>query len=231
LALTISDVYQNGQPVKDLLFQKDVVKGKETARMVPVNADGRKAIVDLIAWHNEQYGTLSQKRPMFVSRKGNAATCLPSRHRQMTRKTGHIVLKEAFERAGLNGKLATHSLRKSFAQRVYDASGDVVLVQELLGHASIGTTRKYLGVSYQKAQRVVESIATGNRNQSGILLHSSLAESPTDTLVLELARRGYDVTLATRPRDTQTPVAPDEKIIPLERARQAHTTKLRRGQG
>ncbi len=42
LALTIGDVWQNHQPVKDLLFEKDIVKGKETARMVPVNTDGRK---------------------------------------------------------------------------------------------------------------------------------------------------------------------------------------------
>jgi hypothetical protein len=139
----------------------------------------------------------------------------------MTRKTGHIVLKEAFEKAGLNGKLATHSLRKSFAQRVYDACGDVVLVQELLGHASIGTTRKYLGVSYQKAQRVVEAIETGNRNTTRLLLHS-LSEVPTETLVLELQRRGYDVTLATVQRASKSPLDPDEKIIHLERARQAH---------
>lgn len=36
--------------------------------------------------------------------------------------------------AGLNGKLATHSLRKSFAQRVYEQSDDIYLVQEMLGH-------------------------------------------------------------------------------------------------
>ena len=33
-----------------------------------------------------------------------------------------------------NGKLATHSLRKSFAQCVYEESGDIYLVQELLSH-------------------------------------------------------------------------------------------------
>lgn len=243
LALTIGDVWQNHQPVKDLLFQKGMVKGKENARMVPVNADGRKAIRELIDWHWAQYGTLDPERPLFVSRKGNSPreidnlsltadkSLFISRGKAMTRKTGHIVLKEAFEKAGLNGKLATHSLRKSFAQRVYDASGDVVLVQELLGHADISTTRKYLGVSYQKAQRVVEAIETGNRNQRSLLLHSPLAESETDALVMELTRRGYHVTLATRQHATSTPVALDEKIIPLERARIAHMTRLRCGQG
>ena len=145
LALTVGDVWQNGKPVGDLLFQKGVVKGRDTARMVPVNADGRSAIGDLISWQQGQYGEPGPERPLFPSRKGSGEVA-------MTRKTGHEVLKAAFEKAGLNGKLATHSLRKSFAQRVYDVSGDIYLTQELLGHKEINTTREYLGVSYQKAQ-------------------------------------------------------------------------------
>ena len=210
LALTIGDVWQNHQPVKDLLFLRDIVKGKENARMVPVNADGRKAIADLISWHNEQYGTLEKERPLFVSRKGNAA---------MTRKTGHIVLKEAFEKAGLNGKLATHSLRKSFAQRVYDASGDVVLVQELLGHADISTTRKYLGVSYQKAQRVVEAIETGNRNTMGISLHSP-DDLPDDTILYQALKRGLIDPQAIMTKTDERKVAAG-KVIPIASRRQA----------
>ncbi len=70
LALKIGDVWQNHQPVKDLLFVKNVVKGEENARMVPVNRDGQEAITDLIAWHDKRYGNLPPDRPLFVSRKG-----------------------------------------------------------------------------------------------------------------------------------------------------------------
>ena len=34
LSLRIDDVYQNGQPVTDLLFDKSIVKGKELSRAV-----------------------------------------------------------------------------------------------------------------------------------------------------------------------------------------------------
>jgi site-specific recombinase XerD len=77
----------------------------------------------------------------------------------MNRQTAHEMLKQAFTAAGLNGKLATHSLRKSFAQRVYEQSGDIYLVQELLGHRSVSTTQKYLGVNYASAREFVEAIA------------------------------------------------------------------------
>ena len=42
--------------------------------------------------------------------------------KRMSRRTAHDVLKKAFVSAGLNGHLATHFLRKSFAQRLYDRS-------------------------------------------------------------------------------------------------------------
>ncbi|MHA1862022.1 MAG: tyrosine-type recombinase/integrase, partial [Candidatus Ranarchaeia archaeon] len=141
LSLTIEDVWQNRAPVFDLLFEKDIVKGKETARMIPVNSDGQKAIRELIAWHIERYGEIDPQTPLFPSRKNGTA---------LSRSQAHRILSDAFAKAGLNGKLATHSLRKTFAQRIYDASGDIFLVKELLGHKNVKTTQQYLGVSYAK---------------------------------------------------------------------------------
>jgi len=42
LALRISDVWQNHQPVRDLLFLRDVVKGKETARSTSIPRRGSR---------------------------------------------------------------------------------------------------------------------------------------------------------------------------------------------
>jgi len=215
LQLTIGDVYQNGQPVKDLLFQKGMVKGKENARMVPVNADGLSSIADLIDWHRGQYGDLAPDRPLFVSRQGSGA---------LTRGQAHKVLEAAFTRAGLNGKLATHSMRKSYAQRMYDASGDIYLVQEMLGHQDVKTTQKYLGVSYQKAQRASEAIAvTGQTDKTGILYHSPLAGISTDTLIVELQRRGFDASsLIDQMQPQRTEAIGDAKVIPISAARRTH---------
>ena len=51
LSLKIGDVWQNGKPVSDLLFDKSIFKGGEVSRAVPVNTDGSRAISDLIVWH------------------------------------------------------------------------------------------------------------------------------------------------------------------------------------
>ena len=152
LSLTIGDVYQNSKPVTDLLYSKSVVKGGKVSRAVPVNVDGRAAIEALIDWHREKYDPLAPTRPLFPSRNKRGRVA-------MNRQTAHEMLKEAFLAAGLNGKIATHSLRKSFAQRIYEESGDIYLVQELLGHRSVSTTQKYIGVSYASARQAVEAIA------------------------------------------------------------------------
>ena len=184
LSLRIGDVYQNRSAVSDLLFNKSIVKGGEVSRSVPVNADGRRAIRDLIDWHRDKYRSIASTRPLFPSRHNSGTVPL---HRQ----TAHAILKNAFIEAGLNGHLATHSLRKSFAQRLYDKTGDIYMVQELLGHRNISTTQKYLGVNYADAKAAVELIALMTESDRRHLLYNSIKDTDDQTLITELTRRGY----------------------------------------
>ena len=195
LSLRVADVYQNDKPVTDLLFDKSIVKGKELSRAVPVNVDGRLAIAELVNWHRDRCGDLDANRPLFPSRNKKG-------QQQMSRRTAHDVLKNAFEAAGLNGHLATHSLRKSFAQRLYDRTGDIFAVQEMLGHKSVATTQKYLGVNYANIKEAVEAMAVESELAQMHLLGSSLKKEKDETLFLELALRGYDL---SQLRDKETP--------------------------
>lgn len=192
LSLRVDDVYQNNKPVSDLLFDKSIVKGKEVSRAVPVNVDGRNAIDALVNWHSDRYGEVDEKRPLFPSRNGQGM-------QQMSRRTAHNVLKDAFMTAGLNGHLATHSLRKSFAQRLYDRTGDIFAVQEMLGHRNVATTQKYLGVNYAEIRSAVEEMAVESELHVPTLLGSSLKLQADETLFLELALRGYDLSKPLRP--------------------------------
>ena len=198
LSLRIGDVYQNGRAVSDMLFDKSIVKGGEVSRAVPVNRDGRRAIEDIIGWHREKYGNTEANRPLFPSRNGQG-------EKQMSRRTAHDVLKNAFEAAGLNGHLATHSLRKSFAQRLYDRTGDIFAVQEMLGHKSVATTQKYLGVNYASVREAVEQMSLESQLHRTTLLGSSLKKEADETLFLELALRGYDLSKPLRPEVSEEP--------------------------
>ena len=191
LSLRIGDVYQNGHAVTDLLFSKQITKGKAVSRAVPVNSDGQQAIEDVVFWYKNLYRRIYPNRPVFPSRVGQGKKAL-------NRRMAHKVLKEAFIAAGLNGHLATHSLRKSFAQRLYDHTGDVFVVQEMLGHANIATTQDYLGVNYASVREALEAISVLSAPEVDTLalLGSSLKNIADEALLLELGLRGYDLSSA-----------------------------------
>lgn len=205
LALKVNDVWQNGKPVKDLLFDRSIVKGGEMSRAVPVNIDGREAIENLITWQTELYGNAKPTRPLFTSRNGQGS-------QRMTRKAAHDVLKSAFEGAGLNGKLGTHSLRKSYAQRLYEQTSDIYAVQEMLGHKSVVTTQKYLGVNYASVREASEAMSIYNEGDKSVKTSPSANEAPDDVLLIELLRRGYDVSkLLQEDKLTQLSQSADEE--------------------
>lgn len=198
IALKMDDVWQNSKPVTDLLFDRSIVKGNEVSRAVPVNVDGRQAIEALIAWHSELYGDVDPTRPLFPSRNGQGS-------KPMTRIAAHNALKNAFEAAGLNGKLGTHSLRKSYAQRLYEQTSDIYAVQEMLGHKSVVTTQRYLGVNYASVRDASEAMSIHSELNVSTKTLSSVNDASDDALFIELLRRGYDVARLLEKNESEQP--------------------------
>lgn len=192
LSLTVGDVWQNGKPVTDVLYDKAIVKGGEVSRAVPLNADGRQAVEEIIKWHISKFGAFGEVNPdapLFVSRVKNK----DGTPKRMTTQAGADAIMAAFMKAGLNGKLGTHSMRKSFAQRLYSQTNDIFVVQEMLGHKNVATTQKYLGVNYAEVREALELmslIVAGTEPKQATPIH----RASEDALIAELAKRGFDVT-------------------------------------
>ena len=179
LSLRIGDVWQNKKPIKDVVFNKHIVKGGEVSRAVPLNEDGRQAVSNLIAWHLKK-GEPDPNSPLFPSRKGG----------RLDRRAADNVMRKTFQAAGLNGKLGTHSLRKSFAQRLYDQTSDIFVVKEMLGHKHTDTTQKYLGVNYRSAREAIEAIAVSVQTLRDT---TPVYKATDEALMAEMLRRGYGV--------------------------------------
>jgi len=114
-------------------------------RSVPV---GAPALAALQAWLALRDGMAKpDERALFVSRRGTRLTDSQVRSR----------LKAQALQAGLPTHVHPHMLRHSFASHLLQSSGDLRAVQELLGHANIGTTQVYTKLDFQHLAKVYDA--------------------------------------------------------------------------
>ena len=113
------------------------------ARVLPV---GRKAREALQAWYRLRGIGNPRDRAVFITRQGN----------RISPQAVRLRVKAAGERE-LGQHLHPHMLRHSFASHVLESSQDLRAVQEMLGHADIGTTQIYTHLDFQHLAAVYDS--------------------------------------------------------------------------
>ena len=65
---------------------------------------------------------------------------------------------QLLEDAGIERQVSIHSLRHTFATRLYEKTGDLHLVQKALGHRQITTTEVYARVSDGALRRAIGTV-------------------------------------------------------------------------
>jgi integrase/recombinase XerD len=145
VGLTLTDVAD-----VDLLVK---VRGKgDKERLVPL---GRVARDALAAWLSPVGRALLE--PVRWSRRDDAeAVFLNRRGGRLTRQGAWAVLRSRAEAVGLADRVSPHVLRHSCATHLLAHGADIRVVQELLGHASIGTTQLYTKLGTEHLVRVYD---------------------------------------------------------------------------
>ncbi|MCF7802686.1 MAG: tyrosine-type recombinase/integrase [Candidatus Marinimicrobia bacterium] len=94
------------------------------------------------------------------SRPSDSEYVFPSsRQARMSRSAIQKMVKKWMEDAGLPGHYSVHSLRHTYATRLYKASGhNLRLVQKQLGHASVQTTQVYADITDADVEDAVERL-------------------------------------------------------------------------
>jgi integrase/recombinase XerC len=129
----------------DLAEGMVTVTGKRAKRRsVPV---GSQAAAALAAWLAQRPALAADgETALFVSRRGSRLSPRSIEQRLAAWAT----------RQGLGVHVHPHMLRHSFASHLLQSSGDLRAVQELLGHANIGTTQIYTHLDFQHLAKVYD---------------------------------------------------------------------------
>jgi integrase/recombinase XerD len=106
-------------------------------RVVPVGSKAVEAI--------KRY--IEVGRPKLITSKSPANLFLTQRGTPFAAVTLWLRVKTRARRAGVDRNVTPHMLRHSFATHLLEHGADLRVIQELLGHANIGTTEIYTHVS------------------------------------------------------------------------------------
>ncbi len=164
LLLILELFYATGARVSELIslklssfsqeFKAVLLRGKgDKERLVPLNETAIEVL--------QQY--LVSRNLYFPGAKNKKVTASPWLFPSNS-KTGHItrqrigqLIKNLAIKANIDeNKVSPHVLRHAFASHLLDHGADLLAVQELLGHADVGTTQIYTHVLSEKLIKVVK---------------------------------------------------------------------------
>lgn len=118
--------------IEDIYLERNMIKVKNGKG----NKDRYVIVSDGFVKHVRQY--LAQRKDdnpyLFDSIKGHISI-----------RTAEEVTKQAADRAEITKNVYPHALRASFATELFHNGVDTVLIQKLMGHSDIKTTKGYLG--------------------------------------------------------------------------------------
>jgi integrase/recombinase XerD len=113
-------------------------------RMVPLNASGRSALGKYL----KTRGHVPANEPLFLSQQ----------KKRMSPKNLKYLVKKYLCMAG-RSDLSARDLRHNFALRLFEKSGDLSVVQHMLGHRNIATTARYIQPTQADMAVAVEALA------------------------------------------------------------------------
>jgi integrase len=145
LSLQVKDIYQNGVVLDRVFLQRRNSKGKLSSRSIVLHDQAKSYLVEYLL------DSPNHSMPLFPSCR------TPTK--SLDRIHAYRLIRRATEDAGIVGKVATHSMRKTFAKRVYERlDKDLLKTKVALGHKSIDSTISYLSFDQAEVDQAILNI-------------------------------------------------------------------------
>jgi len=166
LSLTVGSVLRNGEIVSKIgIAPRNMKGGYGRTRWIPVLPELHGALESYLGWLRRRL-ELSPGMPLFISREGDGEGNL----RPLTRESARRIMHAAFAAAGVenDGRLGTHTLRKTWARKVYRNSGnDIMILKAALNHSDVSVTQKYLEVDEDEVMAAIHGSDFTRRFSTG----------------------------------------------------------------
>ena len=145
--MRLSELAGLNDPDVDLVSDQVKVRGKgKKERLLPVGSHATAALRKYLSIRDNIASQRAGNRPMFVNMRG----------KRITPRGVQLAMKRLFDTLARGKDVHVHTLRHSFATHLLDAGADLRSVQELLGHASLGTTQVYTHTSVERLKKVYQ---------------------------------------------------------------------------
>lgn len=140
------ELFDDPSGKKTKLIKQDTPKSKKSNRIVPIQEDNFK----MMKVHKQLQVLECYPNPLnlvFPSKKGTYTDP----------RTYQKRIEAVMKRCAILG-VNVHSLRHTFATRLVEQNIPLVIIKELLGHASIETTMRYTHALQSEKRKVVDAL-------------------------------------------------------------------------
>lgn len=131
LNLQVDDVIDEKGKIRDRISLREKKTGKP--KNFPLGKSSQKALQEYFS-----SSTLDRTDPLFPSKRGNGP---------IGRVQAYRIINSVARGVGIDEKIGTHTLRKTFGYHAYKMGMDLSVIQKLLNHSSPSITLAYIGIT------------------------------------------------------------------------------------
>lgn len=144
-------LYASGLRVSELMMlNRDSIEGNS------IRVKSGKGKKDRVVYVDS--GTVDLIEEYLHERKDeNEALFVNRRGKRLTDRYIEILVKQHAKRAGIKKKVTPHTLRHTFATHLLQNQANIMVIKDLLGHASLSTTQIYTHVTDEYKKEIYEN--------------------------------------------------------------------------